>query len=111
MQGPPPVVIESYDPAWPMKGALAMQELHKNMCAFAKSSTTFDEFFKFANDQIRSRGFENLDFLGNVRHSIQVRRSDRLYIEAGNTQSLGSVEPFTLRASHPRDWWYLGFQT
>jgi hypothetical protein len=37
----------------------------------------------------------NLDFRGNVGHSIATRREDRFYIEDGNHRSLGEVRCFT----------------
>lgn len=40
-------------------------------------------------------GFENLDFLGNVGHSIATRREDRQYIEAKNMRLLKEVPFFT----------------
>ena len=39
--------------------------------------------------------FINLDFLGNVGHSIAARREDRYYIGRGNSAKLGDVPFFT----------------
>lgn len=56
---------------------------------------TFHELHAWANQRIQSSGFENLDFLGNVGHSIATRREDRLYIEENNHRKLGEVPFFT----------------
>ena len=69
--------------------------LHRAMQAFVTPSTTFQELFDFGNTEIRRCGFENLDFLGNLGHSIVSKREDRRYIEPGNSMQLGSVPFFT----------------
>ncbi len=55
----------------------------------------FHELYEWTNDRIKTSGFENLDFLGNVGHSIATHRSDRQYIEAANHKRLGDVPFFT----------------
>ncbi len=77
------------------RGADVQRELHESVRSFATPATTFQELFEFSNAQIRSLGFENLDFLGNVGHSIESSPGDRRYIQAGNGQQLGSVGLFT----------------
>jgi Xaa-Pro aminopeptidase len=69
--------------------------LHRKMRAFVRPDTSFHDLYEFANAQIRQEGFENLDFLGNVGHSICQHRDDRQYIEAGNHRHLGEVACFT----------------
>jgi Xaa-Pro aminopeptidase len=69
--------------------------LHQAMRAFVRPDTSFHDLYEFANEQIREEGFENLDFLGNVGHSICQHRDDRQYIEAGNHRRLGDVACFT----------------
>ncbi len=65
------------------------------MTSFVTPRTTFQELFEFSNQMIAAIGFENLDFLGNVGHSIESTRADRRYIEAGNNVQLGDVHLFT----------------
>jgi hypothetical protein len=60
------------------------------MQRFVTPRTSFEELFTFANAEIHRHGFENLDFLGNVGHSIESSRETRRYIEAGNKQLLGT---------------------
>ena len=78
-----------------VKGAQAQRHLHASLRSFASPTTTFAELFEFANGQIRSLGFENLDFLGNVGHSIEASLSERRYIEAGNDGQLAAAPMFT----------------
>ena len=76
-------------------GLAAEQTLHQAMRSFVKPATTFCDLYKYANQQIRSLGFENLDFANNLGHSIVLNRDDRIYIEVSNQKSLGSVNFFT----------------
>ncbi len=69
--------------------------LHAEMRGFVTPDTTFGELFDFAGSLITAHGFENLDLLGNVGHSIATRLEDRVFIEAGNTRCLGDVQLFT----------------
>ncbi len=78
-----------------IEGARAQRDLHASIQSFVTPKTTFGGLFEFANTRIRSLGFENLDFLGNVGHSIELSLSERLYIEAGNDEPLASVTMFT----------------
>lgn len=77
------------------EGVAAERELHAGMLAFVRPDTSFEALFEFANGLIRTLGFENLDFLGNVGHSIASARADRVYIQAGNAARLGEVGLFT----------------
>ena len=69
--------------------------LHKSMLAFVNENTTFEELFYYINDQIKVCGYVNLDFLGNLGHSIVKDKRQRIYIEKGNTEKLSDVEAFT----------------
>lgn len=78
------------------KNGLIMEEyLHKEMCNFVTSQTTFEELYYHINGIIKEKGYINLDFLGNLGHSIVKRKSDRVYIEKGNQIALGDVSYFT----------------
>lgn len=76
-------------------GLLMEEELHKELIAFATPQTTFDELYYHINQLITDRGFINLDFLGNLGHSIVKDKNDRIYIEKGNAALLSSVDYFT----------------
>ena len=69
--------------------------LHQAMQEFVTPSTTFEELFAFGNSEIKRLGFENLDYLGNLGHSIASSRNARRYIEPGNRSPLSAVSFFT----------------
>lgn len=70
-------------------------ELHRQMVNFVTPETSFHQLYEFANDAIRSAGYENLDFMGNVGHSIETSLENRLYVESGNIRLLSEVQCFT----------------
>lgn len=77
------------------RGIAVEHALHEAMRSYVTRATTFEDLFLFANDEIRRHGFGNLDFLGNVGHSIESGRDARRYLEKGNTAALGDVGLFT----------------
>ena len=75
---------------------LQMEEyLHKTLIDVATSDMTFEELYYYMNDLIVKKGFFNLDFLGNLGHSIVKNKNDRVYTEKGNSKRLSDVEMFT----------------
>lgn len=78
-----------------LRGAETEIALHRAMQEFVNPETTFEELYRFANTEIERRGFENLDFLGNVGHTIESSRDARRYIERGNSETLGEAGLFT----------------
>ena len=76
-------------------GLLMEEELHAELLKFATPQTTFEELYFHINQLITDRGFINLDFLGNLGHSIVKDKNDRIYTEKGNTALLSSVDYFT----------------
>ncbi len=76
-------------------GFLMEEKLHNELLSFVDRNTTFEELYYHMNDYINSNGFINLDFLGNLGHSIVQRKSDRIYIEKGNQRKLSEVDFFT----------------
>ena len=71
------------------------QRLHDDLLHYASPDITFEQLFHHANGLIRAHGYENLDFMSTLGHSIVRRREDRIYIERGNSCRLGEVEMFT----------------
>lgn len=69
--------------------------LHKTLIDVATPEMTFEELYYYMNDLIVRQGFLNLDFLGNLGHSIVKNKNDRVYIEKGNCKKLSDVEMFT----------------
>lgn len=76
-------------------GQRFLKALHADMQDTAQPDMSFHELFTWTNTRITSDGFENLDFLGNVGHSIATRREDRQYLEANNHRRLCEVPFFT----------------
>ena len=82
------------NPQW--KQGLQMEEdLHHELLQFARPETTFEELYMHINRMIEDRGFINLDFAGNLGHSIARHKDDRIYTEKGNHTRLGDVDLFT----------------
>ncbi len=78
------------------RNGLQMEEyLHKTLIDVAAPDMTFEGLYHYMNDLIAKKGFLNLDFLGNLGHSIVKNKNDRIYIEKGNRKRLSDVEMFT----------------
>lgn len=78
------------------KSGLIMEEkLHSELLSFVTPETTFAQLYEYMNKLIIAEGYINLDFMGNLGHSIVKEKADRIYIEKGNGATLGSVEYFT----------------
>lgn len=87
-------------------GIDAEHALHEKLIESAAPDMSFDELAEVMNGHIAALGYENLDFLGNLGHSIEQASSARIYLEPGNGARLDSVELFTfephIRARHGR---------
>jgi Xaa-Pro aminopeptidase len=84
--------------------------LHRELTSKATPSMTFGEVHSLMARAIEKLGFENLDFLANLGHSIALDRHDRVFIERGNQRSLGSVAMFTFEPHIRRPGTLLGFK-
>ena len=69
--------------------------LHEELCKFVTPETTFEQLYYHVNGIIEENGYINLDFMGNLGHSIVRQKNDRVYIEKGNRICLGDVRYFT----------------
>lgn len=69
--------------------------LHQEMMKFVTIDTTLEELYFHINQYILQKGYSNLDFAGNLGHSIVTAKEDRIYIEKGNTKKLSKVAMFT----------------
>lgn len=88
------VTLEPKDPQFRL-GLSFLDRLQSAMCDFVTLETSFHELAQWAEDRLEAEGFSNLDFRGNVGHSIAMRRKDRIYIEAGNHRRLSEIGFFT----------------
>ena len=69
--------------------------LHAEMKKYVRPETSFEALYHYINELIRHSGYENLDFMGNLGHSIVKNKEDRIYIEKGNQSKLCDVSFFT----------------
>ncbi|MBR4021876.1 MAG: aminopeptidase P family protein [Ruminococcus sp.] len=77
------------------EGLQVEEYLHKVMKEFITIDTTFEELYYYINSIIAEKGYINLDFMGNLGHSIEMNKNDRIYTEKGNSIKLSSVRAFT----------------
>lgn len=77
------------------EGFYMEERLHEELLRFAKPSTVFEELYFHMNTLIVENGFVNLDFAGNLGHSIVRRKEGRIYIEKGNLVRLEEAGLFT----------------
>ncbi|TKJ17657.1 methionine aminopeptidase [Candidatus Woesearchaeota archaeon B3_Woes] len=59
------------------------QKLHKRLQEVAIPEMTFEELYHIMNEAITHLGFVNLDFNGNLGHSIEKDKDEREYLESG----------------------------
>jgi Xaa-Pro aminopeptidase len=77
------------------EGVAAEATLHAHLLRFARPEMTFQELHAEMDAQVRSLGFENLDFLGNYGHNIGQDLHARAFIDACCRLRLDSVPMFT----------------
>ena len=78
-------------------GLSFLRQMHAQMLAVVKPTTTFGQLFDWTNMRIRQGGFVNLDYRNNVGHSIATTREERQYIQANNSVRLGDVPFFSYK--------------
>lgn len=94
-------VIASPPPASSQKvrsffsGIEAEDALHSKLMEITAPGMTFEELYTRMNTVIRNAGYANLDFKGNLGHSIAGSLDERVYIEQGSKARLGDFEMFT----------------
>lgn len=76
-------------------GLLMEKYLHERLIEIVTDDMTFEELYYIMNDIIKKKGFVNLDFLGNLGHSIVKNQEERIHIEKGNQTQLSKVNMFT----------------
>ena len=72
-------------------GLLMEKKLHDKMTEIVSPDMIFEDLYFRMNEYIKDEGYINLDFMGNLGHSIVRRKDDRIYIEKGNKSKLGDV--------------------
>ena len=71
------------------------RELHALMIEIATPETSMHELYSLINQSIETMGYKNLDFRGNLGHTIEKHLDERRYIEANNQALLGDCDMFT----------------
>lgn len=85
------------------QGLLMEEKLHQELLNVAHPEMTFEQLYLHMNALIAHNGFVNLDFNGNLGHSIEKRREDRIYIEMGNRRCLKDAAMFTFEPHIARE--------
>ena len=76
-------------------GIRVEKELHALMRQMATPKTTMHELYSLINQSIETMGYMNLDFRGNLGHSIEKHLDDRRFIEENSPTVLGDCKLFT----------------
>ncbi|MFD0958083.1 M24 family metallopeptidase [Paenibacillus chungangensis] len=71
------------------------KQLHRMFKAYIEPEKTFEEVYLYLNKAIQQLGYVNLDFAGNLGHTIEFHKEERSYFERGNTRKIGEAELFT----------------
>lgn len=77
------------------EGIHAEEELHQFFCKIIKPEMEFGQAFDILNNKIKEMQFINLDFHGNLGHTIEKDIDDRIYIEKGCKTKFKDVKYFT----------------
>lgn len=91
-------------------GVLIEKKLHKKMLKYVTPETKFSELYLYGNELIKNYNYENLDFLSNLGHSIEISPSDRRFIDNTTHEELGSVKFFTFEPHIKRKGGTWGFK-
>ncbi|WNQ10810.1 M24 family metallopeptidase [Paenibacillus aurantius] len=76
-------------------GIHAEKELHKAFIDYVKPDMTFEQVYLHMNEVIDQLGYINLDFSGNLGHTIECHKDHRKYFEMGNKAKLMDGSYFT----------------
>lgn len=78
-----------------LDGMKMEQELHQIFMSYVSPERTFEEVYVHMNEVIVQNDYTNLDFAGNLGHTIEFSKDDRLYFERGNQAKLSEAALFT----------------
>lgn len=76
-------------------GLLMERLLHRQLLCLARPDMTFHQLYEQMNRLIEEQGFANLDFQGNLGHTIAAQREDRVFLEKGADTRLREAGLFT----------------
>jgi Xaa-Pro aminopeptidase len=78
-----------------MDGVTVEEKLHKIFRNYIKPDMTFEDVYLHMNEVINQLDYINLDFAGNLGHTIEFNKDNRRYFESGNKNKLSEVTLFT----------------
>jgi Xaa-Pro aminopeptidase len=78
-----------------MDGVKVEKKLHTIFMNYIKPDMTFEDVYLHMNDVINQLDYTNLDFAGNLGHTIEFNKDNRRYFESGNKTKLSDVTLFT----------------
>lgn len=84
--------------------------LHQVLMQNARPKMNFRELYLRVNAFIENFGYVNLDFHGNLGHSIVKQKDDRVYIDNSNREKLSSVPLFTFEPHFRKKGGSFGFK-
>lgn len=93
-----------------LEGIRIEKELHASFVDYVEPDRTFEDVFHHLNQVIYLSGYANLDFSGNLGHSIEFDMDQRKYFETGNTVKLKDVSYFTFEPHIKRKEGAYGFK-
>ncbi|MFD0589472.1 M24 family metallopeptidase [Paenibacillus sp. GCM10027627] len=71
------------------------KQLHRAFTDYATPDMTFEEVYLYMNEFIQQLDYINLDFCGNLGHTIEFDKNNRKYFELGNKMKLSEASFFT----------------
>jgi Xaa-Pro aminopeptidase len=78
-----------------LNGVKTEEKLHSVFMQYIKPDMTFEEVYLYMNEIIQQSEYVNLDFAGNLGHTIEFHKDSRRYFESGNKTKLSEVSLFT----------------
>jgi Xaa-Pro aminopeptidase len=76
-------------------GIKSEKQLHNVFIDYVKPDMTFEEVYLYMNGVIKQLDYINLDFYGNLGHTIEFNKDYRKYFELGNKMQLSEASFFT----------------
>lgn len=78
-----------------VSGINTEKKLHRIFMEYVTPSKTFEDVYLYLNEIINQYNYKNLDFAGNLGHTIEFNKDNRQYFEIRNKTKLGDVAFFT----------------
>lgn len=103
-------VVENPKEGTILRGIEAEIQLHSYLISVIKPEMTFSDMYKLVDEQIKQKGFVNLDFKGNLGHTIEKEIDKRRYIEEDCKAKFSECKLFTFEPHIKKTNGQLGFK-